>query len=558
MLTALSIRDIVLIEKLDLVLEPGLTVLTGETGAGKSIVLDALGLAFGARGAASLVRAGAERGVVTAVFQLSGDHAGAALLQEQGIDTGDEIIVRRIQTRQGTSKAMINDQPVSVSLLARFGRLVCEIHGQHDDRAMMDPAQHLRLVDAYGALEAMGVKVRDACEKARDAGLAVQVHRDELDRAGREREFLEHAATELRALAPVAGEEQKLASQRQLMMNAGQYLDVLAGAQSALGDDGTLEARLNAALRKLERRRDGAGGRLDEACAALERVVMEMAEARQALGGAAAQFSFDERALDEAEERLFALRAAARKHKVEVDNLAQLLAGMEKNLQTLADGGRELARLEAVEKAALDAYRRVAGALSEARHSAAAKLERAVAAELAPLHLAKARFASVITSDEAQVGPQGYDRAGFQISANPGQPLAPLNKVASGGELSRIMLALKVVLAKRGSAPTLIFDEIDTGVGGAVADAIGVRLAALAAGTQVLAVTHSPQVAGRAGSHLLIAKSAGSGADDGRVVTRVTALSGQGRREEIARMLSGARVTDEARAQAGRLISGTG
>jgi DNA repair protein RecN (Recombination protein N) len=556
MLTALSIRDIVLIEKLDVSLEGGLTVLTGETGAGKSILLDALGLALGARGDSGLVRPGAEKGVVTAAFSVDARHPVLALLEEQGIDAGSELVLRRIQTAEGPSRALINDQPVSVNLLRQVAAGLAEIHGQHADRALVDVANHRRLLDAFGGLEAEADRVGRAWNDLSRAKTELDEHRALLARAESERAYLDHAVEEFAGLDPKPGEETALAEARQLMMNAEQYAAVLDEAEAALSGEGATEARLSAALRKLDRRREGAGTRLDQVCLTLERTLVEMAEAKRAIDEAKRSFVFDPRELERSEERLFALRGLARKHKCAVDDLAVVFQRMKGELQALSDGGRKLDDLEERERTARETYIAVARLLSGKRVKAAKSLDRAVKAELSPLRLEAARFTTEIETDEARPGPAGLDRVEFLVTTNPGMPLSPLLKIASGGELARFMLALKVVLAARGSAPTLVFDEIDTGVGGAVADAIGSRLSRLARGLQVLSVTHSPQVAARADNHFLISKIeevAGR-----RMVTRVHSLSAQSRREEVARMLSGAKVTDEARAQADRLLARTG
>jgi DNA repair protein RecN (Recombination protein N) len=555
MLTALSIRDIVLIEKLDISLEAGLTVLTGETGAGKSILLDALGLALGGRGDSTLVRHGAQRGVVTAAFSLAKTHAVFLILADQGIEADGELVIRRIQTAEGPSRATINEQPVSLNLLRQIAGSLAEIHGQHADRALVDVAAHRRLIDAFGGLEQQTAGVATLWQAVSEVAAELAEHRASMARAEAERDYIEHAAEELRVLDPQADEETKLADARQLMMHAEQYSAALSEADNVLSGD-SVEARLNAALRKLERRRETAGGRLDQVCAALDRVLIEMNEASRALSDAQKSFSFNPSDLEKSEERLFALRAAARKHKCTVDGLAAMRARFENDLLALTDGGQRLKKLEDQHNAAQKAYDAAADDLSAARKSVAKKLDKAVMAELPPLKLEKARFETQITSDAAKPGPQGIDRVEFVVAANPGTPLSPLMKVASGGELARFMLALKVILATRGSAPTLIFDEIDTGVGGAVADAIGGRLARLAEGLQVLAVTHSPQVAARASEHMLISKMEEVGSH--RMVTRVQKLSEKSRREEVARMLSGAQVTDEARAQADRLLSNRG
>jgi DNA repair protein RecN (Recombination protein N) len=552
MLTALSIRDIVLIEKLDISLEKGLTVLTGETGAGKSILLDALGLALGARGDSSLVRAGAERGVVTAGFALPPSHPAFAILKEQGVDADGELVIRRIQNADGPSRAAINDQPVSLNLLRQIAGALAEIHGQHADRALVDVSAHRRLLDAFGAHEAEVGEVSRLWEKASAAEAALLEHRSLMERAEAERDYLEHATEELRALNPIEGEEAKLAEARQMMMSAEQYAEALGDAEEALAGDGTSVARLNAALRKLERRREGAGGRLDHVCQSLDRVLAEVGEAERAIAEARRAFIFDPRELEKSEERLFALRAAARKFKCTVDTLAQVRERFDTELQALTDGGGRLKALEQAFRVAREAYDAAAEKLSNKRRKTAKALDKAVIAELPPLKLDRARFETAIETDAGKPGPHGIDRIEFMVAANPGTPLAPLMKVASGGELARFMLALKVILAARGSAPTLIFDEIDTGVGGAVADAIGARLARLAEKLQVLAVTHSPQVAARAAQHMLISKMEEVASK--RMVTRVQSLSAQSRREEVARMLSGAQVTEAARAQADELL----
>jgi len=555
MLTALSIRDIVLIEKLDISLDDGLTVLTGETGAGKSILLDALGLALGARGDSSLVRTGASKGVVTAGFSVPRGHAVLSLLEEQGIDIDGELVMRRIQLADGPSRALINDQPVSLNLLRQIAVALAEIHGQHADRALIDVANHRRLLDAFGGLDHEARKTADLWSTLSGARRDLEEHRALMAKAESERAYLEHASEELRALDPKPGEETALAETRQIMMNAEQFATALTEAEDALTGEGADEARLSVAVRKLERRKDTAGGRLDAVCAALDRLLSEMNETHRAIAEARRAFVFDPRELEQSEERLFALRALARKHKCTVDDLAKRREEVDSELEVIGDGGRRLAELENAEHAASEAFIRTARALSAKRTKTAKLMDKAVLGELPPLKLERARFATEVESDEANAGPDGIDRIEFLVAANPGTPLSPLLRVASGGELARFMLALKVVLAAKGSAPTLIFDEIDTGVGGAVADAIGSRLSRLAKGLQVLAVTHSPQVAARADKHFLISKMEEVGSR--RMVTRVQLLSAQSRREEIARMLSGAKVTDEARAQADRLLSGT-
>jgi DNA repair protein RecN (Recombination protein N) len=556
MLTALSIRDIVLIEKLDLSLDAGLTILTGETGAGKSILLDSLGLALGARGDSSLVRSGQAKGSVTAAFSLPPTHLAFKLLEEQGVEAEGEIVIRRIQNADGPSRATINEQPVSLNLLRQISALLIELHGQHADRALVDVAAHRRLLDAFGGLEGQVEKLGSLWQAMVSARDALDDHKALMARAEAERDYLEHAAAELAELGPEPDEEQHLAERRQLMMQSEQYVSALDDAENALAGDSSGEARLHAALRKLERRKEGAGGRLDLVCAALDRVILEFNEAQRAMFEARKAFAFDPKDLEKSEERLFALRAAARKFKCTVDQLAGVRAKFETDLQALSDGGAKLKVLEVAYAEAKAIYEKAADALSAARRKTAKGLDKAVLAELPALKLDKARFETDVQVDAAKPGVAGIDRVEFVVAANPGTPLQPLMKVASGGELARFMLALKVILAAKGSAPVLIFDEIDTGVGGAVADAIGNRLRRLADGLQVIAVTHSPQVAARAGQHLLISKM--EDVKGKRMVTRVQPLSSQSRREEIARMLSGASVTDAARAQADELLAGRG
>jgi DNA repair protein RecN (Recombination protein N) len=556
MLSALSIRDIVLIEKLDLNIENGITVLTGETGAGKSILLDALGLALGARGDSSLVRTGQEKGSVTASFSLPQGHAARKLLEEKEIDAEGDIVVRRIQNADGGSRAQINDQPVSLNVLRQLSGLLVELHGQHADRALVDVGAHRRLLDAFGGLELQARQVEVLWRAQEQCKSQLEEHVALMARAEAERDYLEHAADELRKLDPEPMEEQQLADKRQLMMQSEQYVAALDEAENALSGDSQGSVKINAALRRLERRKDAAGGRLDALCAAMDRLLNEYDEASRAIDEARRSFEFNPRELEQFEERLFALRAAARKHKCTVDDLASLRDKFEAELTSLTDGGKLLAKLRIDFDDAKAKFESESDKLSAARRKAAKTLDKAVLKELPALKLERARFETSIAVDAAKPGPGGIDRVEFVVAANPGTPLYPLMKVASGGELARFMLALKVVLASKGSAPVLIFDEIDTGVGGAVADAIGHRLARLGDGLQVIAVTHSPQVAARAKHHMMITKM--EDVNSKRMFTRVVPLAAQSRREEIARMLSGASVTDEARAQADRLLAGVG
>lgn len=555
MLAALSIRDIVLIERLELSLDSGLCTLTGETGAGKSILLDALGLAIGARADAGLVRRGAEQGSVSAVFDVSIDHPARAILRENGIEDEGDLILRRVQTRDGRSRAFVNDQPVSVGLLRQIGDQLVEVHGQHDERGLLDASGHRAILDAFGGFDDKLQQLRKLWNAASAAREALLEHEGMLARAKAEQDYLTHVVAELDELAPQAGEETSLAEERTLMMHSEKIASDLVEAEEALSGDSGLDARLNVALRRLARVAEQAGGRLDAAIAALERTLNEAAEARDRIAEAVRALEFDPARLELVETRLFALRAAARKHNVQVDDLAALAEKLRGALQEI-EGGE--ARLVALQKAADDAataYGAAARALSEARAKAAATLDKEVMKELKPLKLDRASFKTQIeVLPEAQGGPEGIDRVSFLVSTNPGAPFGPLIKIASGGELSRFVLALKVALASRGSAPTLIFDEVDSGVGGAVAEAVGLRLAELAKSVQIVVVTHSPQVAARAQHHFRISK--GGEAKSAKIATRVETLDAKARREEIARMLAGATVTDEARAAADRLIGG--
>jgi DNA repair protein RecN (Recombination protein N) len=554
MLAQLLIRDIVLIDRLDLSFANGLSVLTGETGAGKSIVLDAFALALGGRGDGSLVRHGEAQGQISAVFDLAAAHPARKLAEAQDIDTDGDLILRRVQYADGRTRAFVNDQPVSVQILKLIGAAIVEIHGQHDDRALTDAAQHRAILDGFGGLEAQAGEVAAASETLKRARQALQAQRIRVEAARKEADFLRHAVAELTKLSPGPGEEEALAATRQGMMQAEKVARDLIEAYEAVGGQASPLPALAAVLRRLERRASQAPALIDPSCAALNTALVALEEAGEALQAAMRAAEYDPRELERAEERLFALRAAARKFDVPVDGLLPLAASMAADLAALDDSEGALGRLEDELKQAEAVFVRAAQALSLARREAAARLDAAVKAELPPLKLERARFITQIETDAAARGPEGFDRVAFWVETNPGTRPGPMMKVASGGELSRFMLALKVVLAERGSAPTLVFDEIDTGVGGAVADAIGERLARLAQRVQVVSVTHAPQVAAKAAQHFLIAKSALDGDAAGRTVTRVTLLAEQSRREEIARMLAGAAITEEARAAAGRLL----
>ena len=551
MLSALSIRDIVLIDKLDLTFERGLSALTGETGAGKSILLDGLSLALGGRGDAGLVRAGQAQGQVTAAFDVRPDHPARGLLAEAGVDAGDDLIlVRRVQSADGRTRAWVNDQPVSTQVLRAAGATLVEIHGQHDDRALADPATHRRLLDAYGRHEPKVAAVRAAFARWRSLAAERDAQAERIAAARREADYLRHSSEELSKLAPEEGEEAKLAEERQRMMTAEKVAGDLSEAHDALDGAASPIPMLSGMSRRLERKALGSAT-LETVVKALGVAIDALEDARAGLERGLREAAFDPRHLERVEERLFALRAASRKFAVPVDGLAKLATRFAADLATLETGEGQLARLGALASEAEAAYMAAARDLSAARRAAGARLDEAVMAELPPLKLERARFLGEITSDPGSPGPEGIDTVGFHVQTNPGTNPGPIMKVASGGELSRFLLALKVVLADAGSAPTLVFDEIDAGVGGAVASAIGARLERLAGGVQVICVTHAPQVAARATGHFLIEKSA---VDPSRVATRVARLSIAARREEIARMLSGETITEAARAQAAELI----
>jgi DNA repair protein RecN (Recombination protein N) len=550
MLARLSIRDIVLIDQLDLDFSRGLTILTGETGAGKSILLDALSLALGARGDGSLVRAGATQGQVTAVFEPPPGHPALALLAAQDLAFEGELILRRVQMADGRTRAYINDQSVGAQTLRAIAAGLVEIHGQHDERALLDAATHRALVDAYDGLKTL-------VEAARASHGALKTCEGELaaaraDVAAREREadFARHASEELSKLAVEPGEEARLAERRQAMMQGEKVAADIREALSALSGDSAILPMLVSIARRLQRRASQAPELIEPSVKALDEAMEAVELAAESVEAAMRACAFDPRELEACEERLFALRGMARKYGAAVDALPALAQKYAGELADLSQGRARVARLEQAHAAAEKFYHAAARALSAARRTAALELARAVNGELAPLKLAGARFTADVASDEKLVSADGYDRVEFVVQTNPGSRPGPMMKVASGGELARFLLALKVSLAERETAPTLVFDEIDTGVGGAVADAIGQRLARLAVRAQVLAVTHAPQVAARSTRHFKIVKhDAGSG-----VATQVFTLDAAERREEIARMLAGAEITREARAAAKSLI----
>ena len=553
MLTRLSIRNVVLIEALDLDFAGGLGVLTGETGAGKSILLDALGLILGARADSGLVRAGEDQASVTASFEFGQLPAGiSAILGEAELDIepGEPLLIKRRVKADGGSKAFVNDQPVSAALLRELSGYLVELHGQHDDRGLVNPRGHRTLLDRFARADIAGVEA--AWQRWRAARDALEAARDAIARAAADRDLLLAHLAELTALEPAEGEEEQLAEARASMQKGEKLTDDLEALRALWAGSDSALAHLRSAARRLDRIA-GEHPLLGEALSALDRAVIEASEAEEKLERAVEALAHDPAALDRIETRLFDLRAAARKHQCQVDDLPGRMREMRTALDAIEGGEAQIAELEQAARAAEAEYRTRAEALSAKRTEAAQRLDVAVAGELAPLKLDAARFRTAVTrQDEERWGASGMDAVEFLISTNPGADFAPLAKIASGGELSRFILALKVALAEEGGAATVIFDEIDRGVGGAVASAIGERLARLADGGQLLAVTHSPQVAARGSQHYMIAKSS-----EGTVTrTSVQLLDKAERQEEIARMLSGTEVTPEARAQADRLLEG--
>ena len=552
MLLSLSIRDIVLIDKLDLDWHGNLCTLTGETGAGKSILLDALGLALGARGDAGLVRNGAAQGSVTAIFDISQNKPVLTVLEENGLQAGArELILRRIQTADGRSRAFCNDAPVSVGLLAQLGSVLVEIHGQNESQALTDARTQRRLLDQFAGIDGDVGTLGDLHSMKIQLEKRLAAHRDALARAAQEADYLITAVAELQALEPQTGEEETLADQRTLLTNAEKIAADLDEAQNFLGGETGVETALNGALRRLEKAAPDAAGKLDGAVTALDRALIEAAEAREAVLVAASEIRHDPAELARVEDRLFALRATARKHNVGCNDLSDVLTQLEQQLTDIDGSADRLAEMEIAYEAAKNAYRDAALKVSVARTKAAGELDEFVNGELAPLKLDGGRFETrVDTGDAEEGGADGIDRISFEASTNPGMALGPIARIASGGELARFMLALKVSLAGSGHIGTLIFDEVDAGVGGAVAEAVGLRLHKLAELGQVLVVTHSPQVAARGDFHWKVSKTSELEA----AVTRVNPLDADARLEEVARMLSGANVTSEARAAAGKLL----
>lgn len=550
MLTALWVRDVVLIDSLELEPVPGLSVLTGETGAGKSILLDALGLALGARAEGSLVRDGAKQAAVTAEFRIGAARQAdlAALLASEDIACEDTLILRRTVNSEGRSRAFINDQPVTAGLLRRVAGTLVEVHGQFQTHGLTDPKTHLSLLDSFGGLTAEAEKVAAAWRAWRQVDGERRQLEAEQQAAAEEKDSLNQALEQIDELDPKPGEEAALNDRREVLRHAGQVLEAMNAANAELD---TAANAMGAAQRTLDRAADKAGDSLRPVIDALDRTGIELQEALSALQSVAADIDSDPEALERTEDRLFAIRDLARKHRVDPDQLPELRTQLADRLALLSDSADRLDQLGRQTDLARQTFLTGAEALSEKRVQAAANLDAAVNAELSPLKLEKARFETKVERQgENGAGPKGFDQVEFLVATNPGAAPGPLGRIASGGELARFMLALKVVLHGDGSVPVLIFDEVDAGIGGATADAVGERLAQLGAEAQVLVVTHSPQVAARGEAHWRVSKLE----QKDRTVTRVEPLDAQERHEEIARMLSGARITKEARAAAARLL----
>ncbi len=557
MLVGLTISNVVLIEKLELAFAPGLTVLTGETGAGKSILLDALGLALGARAESGLVRAGAAQAMVTAEFHLPRDHEALALLDEQGIERDENLILRRQLGSDGRSRAFVNDQPVSVGFLKSLGEHLIEIEGQFETHGLLDPATHRDLLDGFGAHRAELAKTAETYRAWKAAETELAEAQEILDKARADEDFLRHAVAELELADPQAGEETQLAMERQLLMSGAQIIEAVNAAHQDLAGDRGADRALIAAERRLQRLTDKLGEALGTELAAisgsLERAGVELRDAIAGIQGLQSSLDADPARLERVEERLHLLRDLARKHRVRADTLPELLADLGARLQLIDGKSGDIAGLTAKATGARKAYLAAAGSLTLARQKAARILDAAVAKELAPLKLEKARFATRIEAlSDAQLGENGADRIAFEVATNPGADPGPIQRIASGGELARFMLALKVSLSRAQPVPTLIFDEVDAGIGGATAAAVGERLKRLAEQLQVLVITHSPQVAALGAQHWRVEKKVAKGITS----TTVATLSTEARREEIARMLSGATISDEARAAADKLLKG--
>lgn len=549
MLRTLEIRDLLLIERLDLQFQPGLNVLTGETGAGKSILLDALGFVLGWRGRADLVRAGAQQGEVTAVFDLAADHPARVVLAEAGLEAEDELILRRVNTAEGRKTAWVNDRRTSGEVLRALSDTLVELHGQQDDRGLLNPRGHRDILDAFAGVGDLIAASRARWRDLSAARRALSEAEAALAAVRAEEEYLRHAVGELDRLNPQAGEEAELDARRRLMQGAVRIREDIARAQAALGPQG-VEGLVHDATRWLGGAADKAEGRLDGALAALERLAIELGEAQQGVEDCLDALEFNPADLEAAEERLFAIRALARKHGCLPDDLAAHAEGLRQKVAALDGGAKNLGRLAAAVEAAAAAHAAACAALTGARRDAAAALDAAMAAELPPLKLERATFRTDVSA--AEPGPDGADAVAFTVATNPGAPPGALDRIASGGELSRFLLALKVCLTRGQTPVTMIFDEIDRGVGGATADAVGRRLRALSAEAQVLVVTHAPQVAAQGAHHWRVEKRVSGGI----TTSTVTPLTAPDRVDEIARMLAGDTITDAARAAARALLAG--
>ncbi len=547
MLRSLDIRDMLIIDRLELSLAPGLNVLTGETGAGKSILLDALGFVLGWRGRAELVREGADQGEVIAEFDLPAGHPAYVVLDEAGLTAEDGLIIRRVNAKDGRKTAWVNDRRVSGDVLRQLSDCLVELHGQHDDRGLLNPRGHRQLLDLFGDLDDQVARCRVAWRDLQGARAALAEAETRLAEVRDEEDFLRHSVAEMDKVAPEVGEDASLDTQRRLMQAAEKIREDVLKARDALGGTGA-EGPMRDAARWLAGAAAEAEGTLDDAMAALDRALEELGEAEQGVAGALDRLAFDSGELEQVEERLFAIRGLSRKHSVQPDDLPRLGDDLRARLATLDEGAGDLKTFRQAVSEAASVYDDAADLLGAARARAAETLDKAMAKELPPLKMERASFSTEISQDDD--GPEGRDRVAFTVATNPGAPAGALNKIASGGELSRFLLALKVCLTADTDGLTMIFDEIDRGVGGATADAVGRRLEALAGGSQVLVVTHSPQVAARAAHHWRVEKKVTSGV----TLSRVVALSETDRVDELARMLAGDTVTDEARAAAKALL----
>jgi len=561
MLASLSIRNFVLIDRLDIDFSRGLCVLTGETGAGKSILLDALGLAIGGRAESSFVRSGSDSGLkamITATFDIPGDHEALARLANNDIempDPGEPVILRRILTGDGRSRAFVNDQAISAGTLRNIGETLIEIEGQFASHGLLDPSNHRTALDSFGRLEKMVAATRETWNTMTVAEKALETARDEIERIASEGDYLRHVYAEIDEFDPQEGEEKELSEARSLMMNSEKIAESINQSLDTLAGHKGLQTALSKAARSLERANEQAAGTLKAVLESMERTGNEAATTVDLLGDALRSLDQDPAQLERLDERLFGLRALARKHNTSVDSLAELRAEFARKLERLDDADRDLTRLQTEAREARAAYLDTSRRLHDARAKSAGALDKAINKELPHLRLEKAKFATQVTElAETAWSSHGIDNVTFDVTTNPGQPAGPINKVASGGELARLLLALKVALSTSNKVTTLVFDEVDAGVGGATAASVAERLSRLSNGVQVLVVTHSPQVAARGARHLHVMKSIETVDGGDNTVTAVTELSTGERREEIARMLAGAKVTEEARAAADRLI----